>query len=76
MAHITLYLDNDSEKLLRQKAQRSHMSLSRWAAKVLKEKTRGEWSEEVNRLAGAWQDLDSARQMRTFPVADVPREEL
>jgi hypothetical protein len=76
MAQITLYLDKQTESELRRRARRSGLSLSKWSAKVLKEKARCEWSDEIKNLAGAWPDLPDAATLRTDMASIQPREKL
>ncbi|MBN1962505.1 MAG: CopG family transcriptional regulator [Deltaproteobacteria bacterium] len=76
MGQVTIYLDKQSETILRKKAKRSNMSLSKWVAKVLKEKTNNLWSNEIKGLAGAWPDFEETQQLRNFISNDVKREDI
>jgi hypothetical protein len=76
MSQITLYLDKQTEQQLRLKAKRSGLSLSKWAAIMLKERAKAEWSEELKQLAGCWPDFDEAETVRERLGDDVQREPL
>jgi len=53
MSHLTLYLDDKTEKLLRESAKTSGISLSRFAAAALREKVAGTWPATVKKVAGS-----------------------
>lgn len=76
MGQVTIYLDDESETKMRAAAKSSHLSQSKWVARLIKEKTADRWPESVAGLAGAWQDLPTAEEIRKSLGADVPREEL
>lgn len=57
-------------------AKSSGLSVSRWVAELIREKTAEEWPEIVRSLAGAWKDLPSAEELREDSPGDVPREPL
>ncbi|MCK6491179.1 MAG: CopG family transcriptional regulator [Planctomycetes bacterium] len=70
MSTIAVYLDDRLEQRLRQAAQQDGVSVSRWVARLVEERTAVAWPAEVVALAGAWADEDLQR-----PAAgdDVPR---
>lgn len=76
MGQVTIYLDPVHEKLLRQAAQAAGLSVSRWLANLVAEKTRAEWPEEVQALAGAWEDFPDADDLRARRVRDRKRPRL
>lgn len=76
MGQITLYLDKKSEEAFRRRAKMSRLSLSKWVAGALKERTLGGWPNDVKQLAGAWPDLGDAGQSRKRLSQDIRRENL
>jgi hypothetical protein len=75
MPQRTIYLDSDTEKRAKSAAKAAGVSVSRWIAATIQEKTQSTWPEEVLRLAGAWPDFPTAEQLRSGYRADVKREE-
>ena len=76
MGQITLYLDKKTEEAFRRRAKMSRLSLSKWVAGALKEKTIYGWPDDVKQLAGAWPDLGDAGQSRKRLSQDILRENL
>ena len=77
MAQVTIYLDDDSDNRLKEAARAEGLSVSKWIARLIEEKTRGEWPSSVRGLAGAWSaDFPEAEALRGNAGADVGRETL
>ncbi|MFQ5791855.1 MAG: CopG family transcriptional regulator [Acidobacteriota bacterium] len=76
MPQVTLYLDEETEAKLRAAAREAGLSLSRWVADLIREKTINEWPASVVQLAGSWSDMSSAEELRSGLPADGPREPL
>ncbi|MEM7353858.1 MAG: CopG family transcriptional regulator [Acidobacteriota bacterium] len=76
MGQLTLYLDAETEKKMKTAAAMAGISLSRWVAGLIREKTADEWPSSVLELAGAWQDMPTAEEIRAGEGNDVPRETL
>jgi predicted transcriptional regulator len=76
MAQLTLYLDDDTEARLKEAARAEGVSLSRWVADLIRQKTATEWPASVIELAGAWADFPTAEELREDVPADVPRESI
>ena len=74
MAQITIYLDDDTERRVKTAAESAGMSLSRWIAAAVREKTETAWPQAVLDLAGAWPDLPTAEELRQTQPADSRRE--
>ncbi len=51
-------------------------SLSQWIADLIRERTAAVWPESVRKLAGAWQDIPFAEEIRDGMGEDMPREEI
>lgn len=75
MAQLTIYLDEETERRLKSAAQSAGMSLSRWVASVIREKTETAWPQSVLDLAGAWPDFPTAEELRQSQPTDSPRED-
>lgn len=73
MGQITLYLDPETEARLEAAAKASGLSLSRWVAGAIAQKTASEWPAAVASLAGAWRDAPTARAIREPSGRDLPR---
>ncbi len=71
MSQITLYLDDETERLLREAAQASGLSNSKWVAELIKKYAHQEWPQELLGLAGAFDDFplrdETMQQGQDFP---------
>lgn len=76
MAQITLYLDDETQRLVAQAAKAAHLSKSTWVAGVIQRSLASEWPQDIRRLSGAWKDFPSLEELRAEGVGDLPREEL
>lgn len=74
MGQITIYLENEIEKKMRAFIEASHLSKSKWIAKLIEEKLKDEWPETVTHLAGAWKDIPTAEEIRENQGTDIVRE--
>ena len=76
MGQVTIYLDNDSEAMMKQAAKEAGMPVSRWLSELVRAKTRNEWPLVVRQAAGAWSDFPDAAALRAGQGQDVVREAL
>lgn len=76
MGQVTIYLDDEVEKKMVEAAQSAHLSKSKWVASLIKDKLATEWPESVVRLAGAWEDIPLAEEIRAKQGEDIKRESL
>jgi hypothetical protein len=76
MGQITIYLDEASETKLKLAAKSAGLSVSRWLAEIIQERTCTEWPEEVKSLAGAWPDFPDLEELRAASHQDIDREAL
>lgn len=76
MAQVTIYLDDDTARRMREAARASGLSMSAWLARLVREQTRSTWPEEVSALAGSWQDAPDPQELRSVSAEDLPREPL
>lgn len=74
MPQITLYLDNETESKMKEAARDEGISMSRWVAKTIRERTSNSWPESVLSLEGAWTDFPELEELREAEGKDVPRE--
>ena len=76
MGQVTIYLDDETERLAREAAQAKGIPLSKWVAEKVQRGARAEWPATVRDLAGQWTDLESAEEIRERAGRDVPRVSL
>lgn len=76
MSQVTIYLDEDTDRRMRKAARQAGLSRSQWLARLIREKTRNEWSTEVREAAGSWNDFPDADELRGSLGDDLPRESL
>ncbi len=78
MGQITIYLDDETEKLVKRHVKVSAGSASKWVAEAVRQRARSEWPADVLSLLGSWQDDDfpDAADLRKGYGADLPREKL
>jgi hypothetical protein len=76
MAQVTLYLDAETNAQLKNAARAAGVSVSRWVAQLIRDRTRSEWPAGVRELAGAWPDFPSLPQLRSPKAGDVRRERI
>ncbi len=74
MPQLNLYVDESTHTRIRRAAKAAGMSLSKWVATVVTEKTANQWPDEVLALAGAWKDFPSSEEIRAGSGQDAPRE--
>lgn len=75
MGQVTIYLDDETERRMREAAEGAHISKSKWIARVIRQHVAAEWPEEVAALCGAWTDFPSLEELRRDEGRDVTREE-
>jgi hypothetical protein len=76
MGQVTIYLDDETERLAREAALAKGISLSKWVDKKVRRGARAEWPAAVRELAGAWTDLESTAEIRARAGRDIPRGSL
>jgi len=76
MSQMTIYLDDDTDKLLRSQVKASGESASKWIAGAIKQRVQTEWPPQVLALLGSWKDSDfpDIDQLRQGYGEDSPRE--
>jgi hypothetical protein len=76
MAQVTIYLDDAAEKRVKAAARKAGVSVSRWVAELVENRTRTEWPAEVRQLAGAWPDFPELEEIRPGGAKDRARARL
>ena len=76
MAQVTIYLDDAAEKCVKTAARKAGVSVSRWVADLVENRTRNEWPAEVLELAGAWPDFPDLKEIRPVAAKDRARVRL
>ncbi len=76
MPQLNLYVDESTHARIQRAAKAAGMSLSKWVAGVVTEKTTDQWPAEVLALAGAWKDFPSLEEIRSSEGRDAPRTTL
>lgn len=77
MGQITIYLDNEIENQMKTAAKTSRLSVSKWIAKIIKDKISTEWPQDIVNLAGSWgNDFPTLEEIRSIQAVDSNREEL
>lgn len=73
MARITLYLDDTTEREVREAAASRGVSVSRFVARLIERRLASQWPDDVASMAGAWPDLPDAEEIRRGQGEDVRR---
>lgn len=77
MGQVTIYLDNSIETKMKEAAKSSHLSVSKWVARIIEEKIATEWPQDIFKLAGSWKDdFPTIEELRSNTGQDSPREDL
>lgn len=74
MGQVTIYLDDEHERRMRQAAAEAGQPVSRWVAGLIKEQARTHWPQAVRELAGQWQEFPSLEELRADQPDDARRE--
>jgi hypothetical protein len=77
MGQVTIYLDDQTETLLRRHVRKSGESASRWIAEAVRRRVESEWPPDVLELFGTWKaaDFPDAAELRKGYGHDAKREE-
>jgi len=76
MAQVTIYLDDAAERRVKAAARKAGVSVSRWVAELVENRTRTDWPAEARELAGAWPDFPDLAEIRPSTGQDKPRVRL
>ena len=73
MSQITLYLDDEVQALIEQRAKASGLSKSRWVAQLITRHAADEWPPACLELAGRFADFPLRESAAAPQPADVAR---
>lgn len=77
MGQVTIYLDNCLEAKMKQATRSSNLSVSKWMAEIIKEKTAEKWPRDIVELAGSWgDDFPTIEELRQVPGHKNPRNDI
>ena len=76
MAQVTIYIDAETEKRMKNIIEKSGISKSKWITDLIREKTANTWPESVKELAGTWEDFPLAEELRNGLSTDIDRESM
>lgn len=74
MSQVTIYLEDDLAKKMRERAKGEGISQSQWIARLIEERLEHSWPTSFKALAGAWPDFPEAEALRKDQGHDHPRE--
>ncbi len=74
MAQITLYIDESTQRRLRDAATQRKVSQSQFVADLIRRATDDAWPAAVLALAGSVPDFPLAEELRSDLPADLERE--
>lgn len=72
MPQLTLYLDDETEALVRERAKAAGLSNSRWVAELIRRNAVADWPVDLVLLAGKFPDFPLRDASSALPD-DVPR---
>ena len=73
MAQITLYVDEGTQRRLREAAAQRKVSQSQFVAELIHRATASQWPPEVLALAGSLPDFPLAEELRAGQPPDAER---
>lgn len=74
MSQVTVYLDPDIDQRLRAAAAAAGVSVSRWLADLIRQRTESQWPADFAALAGSCPDFPDVYEIRGMSGTDVPRD--
>ena len=76
MGQITIYLDDETERLVKRHVKGSGESTSKWRPEAVRQPARSERPADILSLFGSWKDGDFPDQdeLRKGYGVDMPRE--
>lgn len=76
MPQLSLYIDEKTLKSLETAAKIEHLSLSKYAVKILNDYMHAQWPDHYEELSGGIEDESFAAEKKMSFSEDSPREEL
>ena len=74
MPQVMIYLDEETDQLMRQSAERVGLPYSRWIAGLIQAAGRTAWPKGFFDLSGSIPDAPLAEEIRATDQPDLPRE--
>jgi hypothetical protein len=74
MAQVMMYLDEETEQVMRKAAERAGLPYSRWVAGLIRAAARQTWPKDFLELAGSLPDAPVAEEIRATDAPDLQRE--
>ncbi len=75
MAQVTIYIANDLESQVKAMASSLNISMSKFISTLIEQKVQNEWSHDIEKLAGTWDDFPTLQDIRANQGQDTLREE-
>lgn len=64
MAQVTIYMDNNLEKKIKELAANAGLSISKFIASTLEQKVSSSWKSDVKSLHGSWDTFATLEEIR------------
>ena len=74
MKQLILEIDETTEARIITAAKTAGLSAQQWLRRIIDEKTVGSWPDSVKALAGTWQYVPFAEELRKDEGQDAARE--
>ncbi|MFI3197212.1 MAG: hypothetical protein QX196_02705 [Methylococcaceae bacterium] len=75
MKQLIVEIDETTEVRIITAAKIAGLSAQQWLKRIIDEKTVNSWPDSVKALAGSWQDVPFAEELRSGQGQDVSRED-
>jgi len=75
MKQLLLEIDEITEAKINAAAKTAGLSTQQWLQQIIAEKTVTTWPNAIKALAGSWQDLLLAEELRAGEGQDIARED-
>jgi len=75
MKQLIVEIDETTEARIITAAKTAGLSAQQWLKRIIDEKTVNSWPDSVKALAGSWQDVPFAEELRSGEGQDVSRED-
>ncbi|MBN2647124.1 MAG: hypothetical protein JXR44_05010 [Thiotrichales bacterium] len=75
MKQLLLEIDETTEAKINAAAKTAGLSAQQWLRQIIEEKTTTSWPNSIKALAGAWQDMPLAEDLRAAEGRDIARED-
>lgn len=65
MAKITIYIDNNLEKKIKEVSKNTGQSISKYILNTIEQKLNNSWNEDIKNLSGSWSDFPTLEEIRS-----------